>query len=70
MEKTFQLIIPGDFPLLPGDRIYAGIGPEPVDWKLFLPSLIPELYEVSFTKPCYWNGEVAHWEAGNGKEHL
>lgn len=67
-EKTFLLIIPGDFPLQPGDRIYAGIGPEEVDWQTFLPALIPELFEVSFAKPCFWEGEIVHWEAGNKKE--
>lgn len=70
LEKTFQLIIPGDFPLRPGDRIYRGIGPEAPNWQSFIPALIPELYEVSFVRPCCWNGEVTHWEAGNRKEHL
>lgn len=69
-EKIFQLIIPGDFPLRPGDRIYRGIGPMDVNWQTFLPAMIPELFEVSFAKPCVWEGEVTHWEAGNRKEHL
>ena len=69
-EKRFLLIIPGDFPLQPGDRIYDGIGPETVDWDRFLPALVPELYEVSFVKPCVWDGETVHWEAGNRKEML
>ena len=69
-EKKFLLIIPGDFPLQPGDRIYDGIGPTEVDWNTFIPALVPELYEVSFAKPCFWDGEVTHWEAGNRKETL
>lgn len=69
-EKKFLLIIPGDFPLQPGDRIYDGIGPMEVDWDTFIPALVPELYEVSFAKPCFWDGEVTHWEAGNRKETL
>lgn len=69
-EKKFLLIIPGDFPLQPGDRIYDGIGPTEVDWDTFIPALVPELYEVSFAKPCFWDGEVTHWEAGNRKETL
>ena len=69
-EKKFLLIIPGDFPLQPGDRIYDGIGPTEVDWNTFIPALVPELYEVSFAKPCFWDGEVAHWEAGNRRETL
>ena len=70
LEKTFRLIIPGDFPLQPGDRIYAGVGPENVDWKTFVPALVPQLYECAFAKPCCWDGRVTHWEAGNRKEKL
>lgn len=66
--KTFLLIIPGDFPLRPGDRIYDGIGPETVDWQRFVPALIPQLYEISFARPCFWEGQIAHWEAGHKKE--
>lgn len=69
-EKRFLLIIPGDFSLQPGDRIFAGIGPEKVDWQAFVPAAIRELYEVSFAKPCYWDGTITHWEAGNRKETL
>ena len=69
-EKKFLLIIPGDFPLRPGDRIFAGIGPEVTDWETFLPAAVEELYEISFVKPCYWDGELVHWEAGNRKETL
>ena len=68
--KKFLLIIPGDFPLQTGDRIFAGIGPEVTDWETFLPAAVEELYEISFVKPCYWDGELVHWEAGNRKEHL
>jgi len=70
MEKKFLLIIPGDFPLQPGDRVYRGIGPQEVHWRLFIPTLIPQVYECGFAKPCYWEGEITHWEAGNRKETL
>lgn len=70
-EKKFLLIIPGEeIPLQPGDRIFTGIGPETVDWQVFLPACIPEVFEVSFAKPCYWEGTLTHWEAGNRKENL
>lgn len=68
--KKFLLIIPGNFPLQPGDRIYAGIGPVQVDWDSFIPAVVPELFEVSFAKPCFWEGKIAHWEAGHKKEAL
>ncbi len=70
MEKRFLLIIPGDFPLEPGDRVYAGVGPREVDWKVFVPALVPELFECGYAKPCYWENQVTHWEAGNRKETL
>lgn len=71
-RKPFLLIIPAGADLSPqtGDRIFAGVGPETVDWDSFVPALIPELYEVSFVKPCCWDGELTHWEAGNRKEIL
>ena len=68
--KKFLLIIPGDFPLSPGDRVYAGIGPEQVDLKTFVPAAVPALFEAGFVKPCFWEGSICHWEAGNRKETL
>ncbi len=70
LEKIFQLIIPGEIALKPGDRIYAGIGPTDVQWQAFIPALVPQLYEVGFVKPCYWQAELVHYEAGNRKETL
>ena len=71
MEKKFLLIIPGgEFRPEPGDRVYGGIGPETVDWDRFIPALVPELYEISFVNPCFWEGKVVHWEAGHKKEAL
>ena len=71
MEKKFLLIIPADaFAPEVGDRIYAGIGPEEVDWERFLPALLPEVYEISYVNPCCWDGELVHWEAGHKKEAL
>lgn len=68
MAKKFLLIIPGEADLQPGDRVYEGIGPEEVQWETFLPVRVAQLYEVSYVKPCYWEGEIAHWEAGHKKE--
>ena len=71
MEKKFLLIIPaGSVAPQPGDRIYIGVGPEEVVWEQFLPALVPEVYEISFVMPCYWEGEIVHWEAGHRKEAL
>lgn len=70
MEKKFLLIIPGDVSLCCGDRIYAGKGPEDVNWQRFVPAAEPALFEAGFVKPCFWEGEIVHWEAGNRKETL
>ena len=69
MEKKFLLIIPGNSnPPQPGDRVYDGVGPDTLDWQVFLPAAVPELMEVSYVKPCCWDGEIVHWEAGYRKE--
>ena len=60
--KKFLLIIPGDFDLLPGDRIYDGIGPEEVNWQTFVPAFTEDLYEVGLVKKGRWEGEVTHVE--------
>jgi hypothetical protein len=62
-EKKFLLIIPGDFPLQPGDRIYDGNGPETVDWESFLPVSVPGLSQVTTAESYRFRGEFHHWEA-------
>lgn len=70
-EKQFLLIIPGNaLPLQPGDRIFAGIGPEEVDWARFVPALVTQLYQAAYAKPCFWDGEIIHWEAGAERRML
>ena len=65
-ERKFTLIIPGDACLLPGDRVYDGIGPvvEPSRWGSFLPVTVPGLSQVQYVNPCFWEGEICHTEAG------
>ena len=69
-DKQFLLIIPGNIPLGAGDRIFAGIGPNEVQWQNFLPCTVPEVFQVSFARPCFFDGELTHWEAGHKKEAL
>lgn len=64
--KRFWLLIPGDIPpLKPGDRVCAGVGPGEVEWETFLPALVEPVYEMSYVKPCFWEGQLVHWEAGH-----
>ena len=65
MEKEFLLIIPGFADIAPGDRVYAGTGPEGVLWEDFTPANIPELYEISYVRPCFWQGDICHVQAGH-----
>ena len=60
--KKFLLIIPGDSDLQPGDRIYDGIGPEEVEWQMFVPAFTDDLYEVGRVKKQLWENEVTHVE--------
>ena len=59
---TFLLIIPGDFDLRPGDRVYAGVGAEEVNWQTFVPAFTDGLYEIGRVKKQLWEGEVTHVE--------
>ena len=63
-ERRFLLIQPGDAKILPGDRIYNGVGPEQVDWDAFLPVNVPGLSQVAYVKSWYYDGQVSHTEAG------
>lgn len=67
MKTTFLLIVPGNtVQVYPGDRIMEGVGPivHPNQWQQFVPEKYYGLSEVSYVKPCYWEGEICHYEAG------
>lgn len=64
----FLLICPGDTQkIFPGDRIYAGVGPEAeeVQWGEFLPAAVPGLGQVSYVRVYRLDGENCHTEAGS-----
>ena len=62
--RKFLLIQPGAEEILPGDRIFDGIGPETVDWETFLPVTVPGLSQAAYASPWHWAGRIAHFEAG------
>lgn len=65
LDRRFLLIVPGNVQrVFPGDRIYHGVGPEEVDWKVFLPVNVPALGEVQYARACWWGGDICHVEAG------
>lgn len=66
-ERKFLLIMPCQQQLvLPGDRIFHGIGPEVgiEQWPMFIPATVAELVEAEYVKPFYWEGQLCHVEAG------
>lgn len=66
-ERKFLLVMPGEPQrILPGDRIYDGIGPEiaPGEWSAFIPARVPGLVEAEYAKPFFWEGVLCHVEAG------
>lgn len=65
-KRTFLLILPPGEQILPGDRVYDGLGPEYVDWQQFLPALVCGLGQVTWVCPYYLGSTHHHTEAGNG----
>ena len=68
MGRSFLLIVPGTVQnVFPGDRVYEGIGPEITlqEWPQFIPACVQGLGQVSYVKPCRWDGQLRHVEAGN-----
>lgn len=66
-ERKFMLVWPGDDGvLLPGDRVYAGEGPEitKAQWGSFIPVRVPGLMEIRYVKPYYWRDILCITEAG------
>ena len=67
-ERSFLLVIPGStLQVFPGDRVTTGEGPEIAleQWHRFVPALVQDLVVVGWVKPCYWEGQLCHTEAGN-----
>ena len=66
-ETKCLLIMPGDRQrIFVGDRVFDGVGPvvDTDGWDSFIPVLVDGLAEISYVKPCYWDGTLCHVEAG------
>lgn len=66
--NSFLLVIPcSENPLVVGDKVLLGAGPEltsRADWAGFLPAKVPGLVVVRYVDPKYWRGRIVHVEAG------
>lgn len=68
MGRNFLLILPGESAdVRLGDRVFDGVGPAVTkeDWGSFIPACVSRLGQVNFVKPCRWEGELCHIEAGH-----
>lgn len=66
-HKPFLLIMPGQSQrVFPGDLVYDGVGPEctEIDWAKFVPAAVEELCQAEYVRPWFWEGCLAHVEAG------
>ena len=64
-DTKFLLVLPGRRrKILPGDRIFDGVGPNEVDWARFVPAAVEGLSEVAYVQPFFWEGKLCHVEAG------
>ena len=61
--REFLLVLPEELSLLPGDRVFDGVGPETVDWESFLPVTVPGLSQVGAVAPYRFRGQFHHIEA-------
>ena len=61
LHRNFLLVIPGGFPIAPGDKVVLGVGPE-ADWE-GLDAAVESLGIVSSVKPRYFMGSFCHTEA-------
>ena len=64
-DTSFLLVLPGlRREILPGDRVFNGVGPLEVDWAAFVPAAVSGLSEVGYVQPFFWEGKLCHVEAG------
>lgn len=65
-DTVFTLILPGQWELQPGDRVFSGIGPviSKNQWAGFIPACVEGLSQVQYVKKFSWQGAVCHTEAG------
>ncbi|WP_312280795.1 hypothetical protein [Oscillibacter sp.] len=66
--NSFLLVIPcSEQPVFVGDKVLLGEGPgvtTAAEWREFIPAKVPGLVTVKYVDPKYWQGRMAHVEAG------
>ena len=62
-NTEFLLVIPGEDPIAPGDKVLPGIGPEGIPWEELNAPAYPGLGVVGTVKPRFFLGKPCHTEA-------
>ena len=63
VTRSFQLVIPGDTSICPGDKVLLGIGPEIFRWEELTVETTDTLGLVTAVQPRYYQGTLCHTEA-------
>ena len=63
LHRDFLLVIPGEDPIAPGDKVMLGQGPTEFTWEALTPATVPTLSVVETVKPRYFRGRPCHVEA-------
>ena len=63
VTRGFHLVIPGQAPIAPGDKVVLGIGPEVQRWEELTVAGTDTLGVVTSVQPRYWQGRLCHTEA-------
>ena len=63
VTRSFQLVIPGDTSICPGDKVLLGIGPEISRWEEMTVETTDTLGLVTAVQPRYYQGTLCHTEA-------
>lgn len=62
--NSFLLILPPEYSVGVGDKIYFGVGGKDIEWLHFIPSKVQGLVVVRYVDPKYLGGKLHHTEVG------
>lgn len=62
--NSFLLLLPPEYQVSVGDKVYFGNGPKEIDWAQFIPIKVPGLVVVRYIDPKYWGEKLHHTEVG------
>ena len=63
VTRGFLLVIPGYYPIRPGDKVHLGIGPDLQCWEELTPEFCGSLAVVTSVQSRRYQGKTCHIEA-------